>query len=82
MWAVGTVTCSACIDETVDVALFTSAQFAAFTAGTSNTAVVVWNAQGSGSNGSQVLSSAGEYVLTLNIPGLLVYQDGAIVMAR
>jgi hypothetical protein len=63
-WTIQSITCSSlCTNMTVDVALFTSDQFTAFTAGTSTTAMAVWSAQVSGAQNSQVIATAGQYVL-------------------
>ena len=64
-WALQSVTCSLCASETVDVAIFTSDQFNAYEAGTSTTATAVWLSQGTGASASQVLGTAGQYVIAL-----------------
>jgi hypothetical protein len=63
-WGIQTVACSSvCTNPTVDVAIFTADQWAAFMAGTSTTATNVWPMQGSNSANSQVLSVAGQYFI-------------------
>jgi hypothetical protein len=62
-WAIDSITCSLCTSELANVALFTSDQWSAFKAGTSTTATAVWNDQASGSQGMQVLSGPGQFVI-------------------
>jgi hypothetical protein len=65
-WAIGTVTCSVCLDTTVDVAVFTPDQYDAFVAGTDNTATAVWPSQTDGATSSTALSPGVYYISILN----------------
>jgi hypothetical protein len=63
-WAIGPVTCSGCLDTTVDVYLLTPSQLDGLTKGTSIAATAVWNAQSQGADVT-VSPSAGFYYLVL-----------------
>ncbi|HVV52349.1 MAG TPA: hypothetical protein VHO06_21960 [Polyangia bacterium] len=80
-WEIGTVTCSPCTDETVDVAIFTAAQFAAYKAGTSDVATAVWTAQGTNALGMTVLATPGQYFITFLNPSSN-FVDRTVTWAR
>jgi hypothetical protein len=67
-WLIQAVDCSLCTDPSVDVRLYTAAQYNAAVAGTSTATTASWSSQGANAIDTRVLGTAGQYVVVFSNP--------------